>query len=91
MSNIVEELGDKTSHSVKPDFDSGKGYYWMKQTYELRKAISNGEEVVPPPYKRRKGLAEESFFEQVDRRLSRISYVINVTFDKEGKIHYEGV
>ena len=64
----------------------------MKQTYELRKAISNGEEVAPFPYKPRKGLAEESFFRQVDRRLSRNSFTVSVKFDSEGRlIRDEGV
>lgn len=86
MANHVREPGDRTSHDVVPDFESGRGYYWMKQMKAAEAARMRGEYVPPAPYKRRRGLAEESFFEQVDRRLSRQNFTIGVTFDKEGKI-----
>lgn len=85
MANVVQNLGDNTSKDVKPDFESGKGYYWMKQVREAEAARSRGEEVWLPR-KERKGLAENSFFDQVDRRLSRSTHSVNVTFDKDGKI-----
>lgn len=86
MSNIIHGLGDNTSKDVKPDFDSGKGEYWMRQTVALRKAIANKEEVSPFPYKRRKGLAEESFFRQVDKRINRSLHTVSVKFDSEGRL-----
>ena len=90
MANVVSELGDRTSHDVRPDFDSGRGYYWMKQIAEARAAASRGEPV-HLPRKERKGLAEESFFGQVDRRLSRKSFSMGASFNKEGKLIREGV
>ena len=81
MSNIIGQLGDNTTHDVKPDFDSGKGYYWMKQVKAIQEQGSN----VPIPRKPRKSLAERSFFDQVDKRLSRKSFTIGVRFDKAGK------
>ena len=74
MSNHVQQLGDNTSHNVKPDFESGKGYYWMKQTHAAKRNGWN----LKPPVKPRKTLAEVSFFEQVDRRLSRSSSIVNI-------------
>ena len=85
MANVVSELGDRTSRSVRPDFDSGRGYYWMKQIAEARKAASRGEPV-HLPRKPRKGLAEESFFGQVDTRLSRTSFTMGAHFDEKGKL-----
>ncbi len=85
MSNYVQELGDTTSHDVKPDFESGKGYYWMKQVHALRKDGSP----VKFPRKPRQTLAECSFYEQVDRRLSRSSVTVNISFDKDGKRIHE--
>ena len=85
MANLVEKLGDNTTKSVTPDFDSGKGYYWMKQIYEAKKARERGEPVNLTAYKPRQGLAENSFFNQVDRRLSRNSFVSNISFDENGK------
>ena len=81
MPNVVQELGDSTSREVKPDFDSAKGYYWMKQ---VRQAQINGA-TGNLPRKPRRGLAETSFFEQVDRRLSRQSFSVDIAFDKEGR------
>jgi len=85
MSHLVKEPGDTTSHDVRPDFDSGRGYYWMKQVREAREAEARGEPVYLPR-KPRKGLAEESFFAQVDRRLSRRSFTVSTTFDERGKL-----
>ncbi len=85
VAEWVKEPGDTTSRDVKPDFDSGRGYYWMKQVKAARAAEARGE-AVHLPMKRRQGLAQESFFEQVDRRLSRTSYTVGVTFDTEGRL-----
>src|SRR5574337_294726 len=79
--NPIEELGDLTSHSTTPDFESGRGYYWMKQVTAARKYGTS----IPLPYRKRKTLAERSFFEAVDRRLSRSSTIVNISFDENGK------
>ena len=68
---------------MKPDFDSAKGYYWMKQVKELQK---NGTPVKKWPRKPRRGKAEKDFFGQVDRRLSRQAFTIGCTFDSDGKL-----
>lgn len=86
MAFHVTEPGDKTSHDTVPDFEGGKGYYWMKQMRAAEAARMRGEYVPPAPYKRRRGLAEESFFGQVDRRLSRRNYTLGASFDAEGRI-----
>lgn len=83
--NIVQKLGDKTTRDVRPDFDSAKGYYWMKQAKAARQAAANGERV-HLPRKPRRGLAEQSYFGQVDRRLSRQSFTLGASFDKDGKL-----
>ena len=77
---VTSGLGDNTSHDVKPDFESGRAYYWMKQVKAAKKA---GTKL---PYKKRKGLAEESFFKQVDARLSRETFTVGISFDENGKI-----
>ena len=84
----LEKSGDTTSHTTVPDFESGKGYYWMRQTYQAKHHGWN----LAPPRKHRQGLAEQSFFRAVDRRLSRSSTSVTIAFDKEGKrIHDETV
>ncbi len=76
MANVVQQLGDTTSRSCVPDFDSGKGDTYMKMISDSRQ--NTGQAINPLlPYKPRKGLAEESFWNAVDRRLSRKSHVIN--------------
>jgi hypothetical protein len=79
--NKIEKLGDNTSKSTVPDFESGKGYYWMKQSYQAR---INGTSI-PLPRKPRRTLAERSFYGAVDRRLSRSSTSVDISFDKNGK------
>ena len=64
-----------------PDFESEKGYYWMKQVYHARAAGVEGN----LPYKPRRTLAERSFYDAVDRRLSRSSTVVNIEFDAQGR------
>jgi hypothetical protein len=85
VANLVNKLGDGTSHSVTPDFESGRGYYWMKQISAARAAEARGEPV-HLPRKPRKTQAEIDFFGQVDRRLSRTGFTVNVQFDSDGKI-----
>ena len=70
---------------MKPDFESGKGYYWMKQMKALM-AIPEHERPKNWPRRPRSTPAEKDFFGQVDRRLGRQSFTVGVTFDKEGRI-----
>lgn len=77
----VTELGDNTSKSTIPDFESSRGYYWMKQ---VKQAMINGATDNLPRGIRR-NLAERSFFDAVDKRLSRSSFSVNISFDKDGK------
>ena len=83
MAYHIQQLGDHTSHEVRPDFDSGKGEYWMRQMKNIQQ---HGTPVKNWPRKPRKTLAEHSYFEQVDRRLSRQTYVMGASFDKDGKL-----
>lgn len=68
---------------TQPDFDSAKAFYWMHATKEAMKTPGAREKM---PRKERKGLKETSYWDAVDRRLSRQSYTVNVTFDKDGKV-----
>lgn len=74
---------DQTTKEVKPDFESAKAYYWMKQTREL---AEQGTPLKKWPRKPRRNQAERDFFGAVDRRLSRQSYTVSISFDKDGKI-----
>lgn len=86
MSNFVTSgLGDSTSHDVKPDFESGKAYYWMKAVKASRAA---GVEL---PRHEKPGLAWGSFRRQVNERLSRQNFTVGIAFDKDGKIINESV
>lgn len=78
---------DCTTKEVKPDFESGKGYYWMKQ---MRDLAEQGTPLKKWPRKPRKNKAEHSFWSQVDQRLSRRAFTVSVAFDKDGKIIREG-
>lgn len=82
MANVVQELGDKTSKPVKPDFEGEKFYHWQHMKRHAEKAGT----LHRLPRKPRQGLAEQSFFDQVDRRLSRHSFVMGASFDKDGKL-----
>lgn len=67
-----------------PDYESGKGYYWMKQTKQAQAAGT----VHRLPRKPRRGKAATDFFNQVDRRLSRQCFSVNIRFDADGhRIH----
>lgn len=84
MANIVQELGDNTTREVKPDFESGRGYYWMKQ---VRAAIDGGTYDKLPHAPEPTSLAKASFREQVYTRLARRTYGgLGVSFDADGKI-----
>ena len=81
MAGIVTQLGDKLSKPCKPDFNSGKGWAWEKMTSEAKQAGTLDRF----PHKPRKGLAEESFWSQVDRHMSRKSFIMGVSF-KNGRV-----
>ena len=74
---------DATTKDVVPDFESAKAYYWMKQTREL---AEQGTPLKKWPRKPRKNKAEHSFWNQVDRRLSRRAFTVSISFDANGKI-----
>jgi len=81
MATPIQSLGDKLSKPCKPDFNSGKGWAWEKMTSEAKQAgtLDNF------PHKPRRGLAEESFWSQVDRHMSRKSFIMGVSF-KNGRV-----
>ncbi len=82
MATFITEPGDRTSRDVRPDFEGERAYHWMHMRRQAEKAgVLN-----TLPYKPRKGLAEQSFFDQVDRRMSRQSYTIGATFDESGRL-----
>lgn len=86
MANIVLETGDSTSKAVTPDFDSGKGYYWMKA---VREAETNGvlDHLPHKPRARMVTGAQRSWDDQVSRRLARRNYGgLGFSFDANGKI-----
>jgi hypothetical protein len=74
---------DQTTKDVVPDFESGRGYYWMKQTRDLQE---QGTPLKSWPRKPRRNKAEKTFFEAVDRRISRRTYTVSISFDSSGKI-----
>lgn len=74
---------DHTTKEVRPDFESGRGYYWMKQ---IREVEQYGTPLKSWPRKPPKNKAEASFKKQVDQRLSRRAFTVSVSFDKDGKI-----
>lgn len=82
----VQKLGDNTTHEVKPNFESERAYHWM----HMRDMAEQAGTLDTLPRKPRKGLAEESFFKQVDTRLSRRSFTMGVSFDENGRIIREG-
>lgn len=69
--------------STTPDFDSAKGYYWMKQT---REAIAAGTRDKLP---RRPvtSAAQMAFNGAVERRLGRQTFTMpGIRFSPDGKI-----
>jgi len=82
VATYIKEPGDKTSREVRPDFNGAKAHHWM----HLVKCAEKAGTLNMLPRKPRQGLAEQSFFEQVDRRLSRQSYIMGVSFDKSGRL-----
>lgn len=87
MANWIQAQGDSTSHSVRPDFEGEQGYHWMKQMKALQQ---EGTPLKKWPTKPRQGLAETTFFNQVDQRLSRKSFTPGVSFDSQGRIIRHG-
>lgn len=81
MALLVEKLGDNTSRAVKPDFESERAYHWL----HMRQKAEEAGTLDALPRKPRRGLAEESFFKQVDTRLSRRSFSMGVSI-KNGRI-----
>lgn len=82
MTVHIKELGDKTSKPVKPDFEGEKYYHWR----HMRTMAEKAGTLHKLPRKPRRGLAEESFFGQVDRRVSRKSFSMGVSFGPDGRI-----
>jgi hypothetical protein len=82
MAIHIKEPGDKTSHEVKPNFESEKFYHWQ----HMKTCAEQAGTIDKLPRKPRKGLAEESFFRQVDTRMSRRSISMGVSFDKSGRL-----
>ena len=82
MANLVQKLGDKTSKEVKPDFNGEKFYHWQ----HMKSCAEKAGTIDTLPRKPRRGLAEESFFKQVDTRVSRVSFGVGITFDENGKV-----
>lgn len=75
MAAIIKEPGDKTSRNVVPDFEGAKFHHWQ----HMRRMAEQAGTLDTLPYKPRRGLAEESFFGQVDRRMSRRGYNMGVS------------
>lgn len=82
MTAHIQKRGDTTSKEVKPNFEGEKFYHWQHMKKQAEKAGT----IDTLPRKPRKGLAEESFFKQVDTRVSRVSFQLGVSFDKNGRI-----
>ena len=80
--NHIQKLGDNTSREVRPDFEGERFYHWQ----HMRKCAEEAGTLHRLPHKPRKGLAEESFFEQVDRRISRQTFSMGASFDRDGKL-----
>jgi len=87
ISQIMQGLEQRETPMPVPDFESGKGYYWMKQV----KAAQKDNWLYPNklPRKPRRTPIEQDFFKQVDKRLSRQTYSpCGISFDKDGhRIH----
>lgn len=67
-----------------PDFDSGKGYHWMKMTRQAQDAGTLDQ----MPRKPRVGKKTTDYFKQVDRKLSQRVFTVNISFDEHGhRIH----
>jgi hypothetical protein len=82
MTAHIEKLGDTTSKPVKPDFEGEKYYHWQ----HMKRMAEKAGTLDTLPRKPRKGLAEESFFKQVDTHMSRATFSFGVSFDENGRI-----
>jgi hypothetical protein len=78
----IKEPGDRTSRRVVPDFEGAKYHHWQ----HMKKAAEKAGTLDSLPRKPRSGLAETSFFSQVDRHTSRVSFGVGVAFDANGRI-----
>lgn len=78
----IKEPGDRTSRPVVPDFEGARFHHWQ----HMKRMATQAGTLDSLPYKPRKGLAETSFFSQVDRRTSRVSFGVGVAFDANGRI-----
>lgn len=84
MAELITKLGDNTTREVKPDFESGKGYHWMKMVRDAEQngALGNLPRAHPP-----RTLAQKAFRDQVHARLARRNYTgCGVAFDANGRI-----
>lgn len=72
---IITEPGDRTTRRVVPDFEGAKFHHWQ----HMKRMAEQAGTLDKLPRKPRKGLAEESFFEQVDRRMSRRGFSMGVS------------
>lgn len=79
------KLGDQTSRDVKPDFNSARAEYWIKQIKALN-ALPPDQRPKNWPRASRRTPAQQSFFGQVDRYMSRQSYTVSVSFGPDGRI-----
>lgn len=75
MAVHIEKLGDNTTRPTVPDFESERAYHWMHMRSQAEKAGTLDR----LPRKPRQGLAEKSFFKQVDIRATRVSFQTSVT------------
>lgn len=82
MAAIIKEPGDRTSRNVVPDFEGAKFHHWQ----HMRRMAEQAGTLDKLPRKPRQGLAEESFFDQVDRRISRRTFSAGISFDENGRI-----
>jgi hypothetical protein len=78
----IEKRGDITSRRVVPDFEGAKFHHWA----HMKRGAESAGTLEKLPRKPRSGLAEESFFAQVDTRMSRRSFGVGVSFDANGRI-----
>jgi hypothetical protein len=81
MTAWIQEVGDKLSKPCKPDWNTGKAWAWEKMSSEAKQAGT----LDTFPHKPRRGLAEHSFWGQVDRHMSRKSFTVGISF-KNGRI-----
>lgn len=77
---------DTTTKDVKPDFEGEKFHHWQHMIRHHEDAVTHGQPHGTLPHKERSSKAEQSFFKQVDRKMSQRVFVVGISFDKDGKI-----